>query len=337
MTPPEPRLGEFDRIRRYLAPLAADCPGALGLTDDAALLKVPEGRELVVTTDAMVAGVHFLASDPPADIAAKLLRTNLSDLAAMGAEPFGYSLVLSLPREVDEAWLAAFADGLAADQRRYGIPLIGGDSVATRGPATLAVSALGLVPAGAALTRRLATPPEGQSLFVTGSIGDAALGLRFVLGDLDGSSASADDRAVLVARLRRPEPRLAVGRALRGLAVAAIDISDGLVADIGHICEVSGCAAIIDSGQLPLSAPARTLLRRRPDLMATVLTGGDDYELAFAAPAARRDALIALAGSLGVAITEIGHLEAGPAGRVVVLDGAGQAMTLGTAGWNHFG
>ena len=336
MSPPEPRPGEFDRIRRYLAPLAAGCPGALGLTDDAALLRVPADRELVVTTDAMVAGVHFLEDDPPADIAAKLLRTNLSDLAAMGAGPFGYSLVLSLPRETDETWLAAFAGGLAADQRRYGIPLIGGDSVSTRGPVTLAVSALGLVPVGTALTRRVAASPEDRALFVTGSIGDAALGLRFVLGDLDASAAPADDRAALIARLRRPEPRLAVGQALRGLADAAIDVSDGLVADIGHICEVSGCAAVIESARLPLSAPARALLRRRPDLIATVLAGGD-YELAFAAPAARRSELAALAGSLGVAITEIGRLETGPPGRVMVLDTAGQAMALGTGGWNHFG
>ncbi|MEI7610890.1 MAG: thiamine-phosphate kinase, partial [Rhodospirillaceae bacterium] len=178
MSPADPGSGEFGRIARYLAPLAAGCPGALDLKDDAALLRVPAGRELVVTTDAMVAGIHFLADDPPADIAAKLLRTNLSDLAAMGAEPFGYSLVLALPRDLAEDWLAAFAGGLAADQSQYGIPLIGGDSVATRGPATLAVSALGLVPAGEALTRRISGPAEAQALFVTGSIGDAALGLK---------------------------------------------------------------------------------------------------------------------------------------------------------------
>ncbi len=336
MTPPEPPLGEFGRIGRYLAPLAAGCPGALGLTDDAALLTVPAGYELVITTDAMVAGVHFLDTDPPADIAAKLLRTNLSDLAAMGAEPFGYSLVLSLPRDLDQGWLAAFAAGLGEDQRRYGIPLIGGDSVATRGPVTLAVSALGLVPAGQALFRRLRGPPAGQLLFVTGTIGDAALGLKFVLGDLDDSLAAPEDRAVLIARLRRPEPRLAVGQALRGLASAMLDVSDGLIADVGHICEVSGCAAVIDSARLPLSAPVRALLARRPDLLAAVLAGGDDYELAFSAPAARRAELEGLAARLGVAITEIGRLEDGPAGRVAVLDGAGRALAPGARGWSHF-
>ncbi len=336
MSPPEARLGEFGRIRRYLAPLAAGCPGALGLTDDAALLTVPEGRQLVVTTDAMVGGVHFLETDPPADIAAKLLRTNLSDLAAMGAEPFGYSLVLSLPRDLDEDWLAAFAGGLAADQSQYAIPLIGGDSVATRGPITLAVSALGLIPPGEALTRRLAGPVSGQALFVTGSIGDAALGLKFVLGELDESAAPAKDRAALIARLRRPEPRLSTGRALRGIATAALDVSDGLAADIGHICEVSGCAAVIEAARLPLSPPARALLERRPGLMAAVLSGGDDYELAFAAPAARRAELAALAGRLGVAITEIGRLEDGPAGRVAVIGAAGHPLALAAGGWSHF-
>ena len=340
MSPADPGSGEFGRIARYLAPLAAGCPGALDLKDDAALLRVPAGRELVVTTDAMVAGIHFLADDPPADIAAKLLRTNLSDLAAMGAEPFGYSLVLALPREQngqgDEDWLAAFAEGLAADQSQYGIPLIGGDSVATRGPMTLAVSALGLVPAGEALTRRISGPAEAQALFVTGSIGDAALGLKFVLGELDPALVSEADRAALIARLRRPEPRLGVGAALRRLAAAALDVSDGLVADVGHLCEVSGCAAVIETARLPLSPPACALLERRPELLAAVLTGGDDYELAFAAPAARRAELAALAARLGVAITEIGRFEPGPAGRVAVRDAAGRPLALAAGGWNHF-
>ncbi len=330
------RLGEFSRIRRYLAPLAAGCPGALGLTDDAAVLTVPNGQELVVTTDAMVAGVHFLDSDPPADIAAKLLRTNLSDLAAMGAVPFGYSLVLALPLERDDAWLAAFAAGLAEDQQRYVIPLTGGDSVATSGPVTLAISALGLVPAGQALTRRVRGPAAEQLLFVTGTLGDAALGLKFVLGTLEAAAAPAADRAALIGRLRRPEPRLTVGQALRGLATAALDISDGLVADIGHIAEVSGCSAVIYAQKLPLSAPARALLGRNPALWPAILTGGDDYELAFTAPNACKPALMQLENRLGVAITEIGRLENGPAGQVTAYDDEGQPLRLATAGWSHF-
>ena len=331
-----PGLGEFGRIARYLAPLAAGCPGALGLLDDAALLSVPAGRQLVVTTDAMVGGVHFLESDPPADIAAKLLRTNLSDLAAMGAAPFGYSLVLSLPRALPESWLAAFAAGLAEDQSQYGIALIGGDSVTTRGPITLAVSALGLVPAGEALTRRLQGPVAGQALYVSGTIGDAALGLKLVLGELKEDAADAADRVALIARLRRPEPRLGLGQALRGMATAAVDVSDGLLADCGHICEVSGCAAVIETARLPLSAPARRLLERRPELLGAILGGGDDYELLFAIPSERRAELAALAARLGVAINEIGRLEAGPAGRVTAVDAAGRPLAPAAAGWNHF-
>jgi len=332
--PPEPpRLGEFERIARYLRPLAAGCPGALGLTDDAALLRMPADCELVVTTDAMVSGIHFLPDDPPDDIAAKLLRTNLSDLAAMGAEPLGYTLVLALPRDLGEGWLARFADGLAADQKQYGIPLIGGDSVATRGPVTLAVTALGSVPLGQALTRRVGGAAIGQSIFVTGTIGDAALGLKIVLGELHADSGTA---APLIARLRRPEPRLALAPALRGLASAAIDVSDGLVADLGHICEVTGCAARIEAARVPLSASARAVLGGRPELLAALLTGGDDYELAFTAPPGRAAELAALAAGSGVAISEIGRLEAGPAGRVTVVDSAGTALALPGRGWTHF-
>jgi len=324
-------LGEFGRIARFLRPLAAGCPGALDLTDDAALLEVPAGRELVVTTDAMVEGVHFLPDDPPADIAAKLLRTNLSDLAAMGAEPLGYTLVLSLPRALDDGWVAAFAAGLAADQERFGVPLAGGDSVATRGPVTVAVTALGHLPRGTALTRRVRGPAAGQLVFATGTIGDAALGLKIALGEL-----ACDGGAALLARLRRPEPRLALGAALRGVATAAVDVSDGLVADLGHICEVTGCAARIEAARVPLSAPARALLAVRPELLAAVLTGGDDYELVFTAPPDRSAAIAALAAGHGVAVTDIGRLEPGPAGRVEVMDSAGRPLALGPGGWAHF-
>ncbi len=332
---PEGPLGEFGRIAHFLRPLAAGCPGALDLTDDAALLEVPAGHELVVTTDAMVAGIHFLPDDPPDDIAAKLLRVNLSDLAAMGAAPLGYSLVLSLPRTLGCDWLARFADGLAADQRRYGIPLIGGDSVSTPGPITLSVTALGLVPRGQALTRRM-HGPRHQLVFVTGTIGDAAIGLKLVLGDLAPTELADCDAAALVARLRRPEPRLALGAALRGIATAAIDISDGLVADLGHIALASGGTARLISARVPVSEPVRSLLARRPEIMASLVTGGDDYELAFTAPAEARPALAALAARTGVAITEIGTLEPGSAGRIDVLDGRGELLPLATRGWNHF-
>ncbi|MEI8394373.1 MAG: thiamine-phosphate kinase [Rhodospirillaceae bacterium] len=325
--------GEFERIERYLRPLTAACPGALALTDDAAVLEVPADMQLVVTTDAMVAGVHFLPDDPPADIAAKLLRTNLSDLAAMGADPFGYSLVLSLPHELGDDWLAAFTDGLGADGTRFGIPLIGGDSVSTRGPVTLAISMLGLVPRGLALTRRAAEPVAEQAVFVTGTIGDAWLGLKSVLGELELTKESA---ITAIARLRRPEPRLTVGVALRGIAGAAIDVSDGLIADLGHICEVSGCAASLQANRVPLSPSARTVLTARPDLLPGLLTGGDDYELVFTATTRQRNEVAAIAARLGVPITEIGRLQPGPPGQVDVLDAAGHPLPLLQRGWNHF-
>ncbi|WP_348771344.1 thiamine-phosphate kinase [Azospirillum sp. SYSU D00513] len=330
-TPAAP-LGEFGRIARFFKPLAAGFPGARGLADDAAVFGVPPGHELVVTTDAMVAGVHFLPGDPPADIAAKLLRVNLSDLAAMGARPYAYSLVTSLPRDIGDDWLAAFAGSLAADQREFGIHLSGGDSVSTSGPMTLSVTAFGLVPAGRALPRRSERPDD--PVFVTGTIGDAALGLKVVLEGLEVADEAA--RAHLVRRLRRPDPRSSVGPRLPGLAVSCLDVSDGLVADLAHLCEESGRAAVIRAGSVPLSPAARALVDRDPALLATALTGGDDYELLFTAPEEARDALRALSEETDVPITEIGRMAEGPAGQVTVLDGEGNVLPLSARGWVHF-
>jgi len=322
-------LGEFGRIGRYFKPLAAGFAGARGLADDAAVFGVPDGQELVVTTDAMVAGVHFLPTDPPGDIAAKLLRVNLSDLAAMGAEPLAYTLVTALPRGIGEAWLAAFADALGDDQGRFGIHLAGGDSVSTSGPITLSVTAFGLVPRGQALPRNGGR--AGDAVFVTGSIGDAALGLQVVLGTLP-----ADGAEPLVARLRRPEPRTAVGPRLRGLASSCIDVSDGLVADLAHLAEESGCAAVLHADRVPLSPAARAVIGNDPRRLAAALTGGDDYELLFTAPESARDALAALARDTGVPIAEIGRAVAGPTGRVEVLDADGAPLALERRGWDHF-
>ncbi|CAK0742955.1 thiamine monophosphate kinase [uncultured Gammaproteobacteria bacterium] len=327
-----PSLGEFDRIARIFRPLTVGCPAALDLTDDAAVLTPPPGRDLVITTDAMVGGVHFLPEDSPADVAAKLLRVNLSDLAAMGAEPLGYTLVTALPRTLGEVWLEAFAEGLLHDQRRYGIALLGGDSVSTSGPITLSVTALGSVVSGRALTRRSRDP--SAALFVTGTIGDAALGLAIALERLDDVTDSA--RGVLLGRLRRPEPRLTVAAGLYELALAAIDVSDGLVADLGHLCRVSGCAAVIEAARVPLSASAREILDGQPELLTAMITGGDDYELLFAAPASHRSALAALARAVGVPITEIGRLLPGPPGQVTVTGADGVPLRLARQGWTHF-
>ena len=318
--------GEFARIATYFAPLAAGYPGAFGLGDDAAVVAPSAGAELVVTTDTIVAGIHYIGDESPDLIAQKLLRVNLSDLAAMGASPCAYILNMALPPAFDDAWVAAFAAGLAADQDRYGIVLIGGDSVATPGPATLSVTGLGEVPIGRALRRNGARP--GDVVFVSGTIGDAALGL---LAARDGVALFG--AAVLIDRYRLPRPRLALGRHLRGLVHAATDISDGLVADLGHIASQSGVAARIDAGAVPLSDAARAALGAAPNLIETILTGGDDYELVFTAPRSIAPRLAALASEIDVPITAIGAIHDGQ--KVAVFDVDGASIRLSRSGYTH--
>jgi len=247
-------LGEFDRIARFFAPLSRGAPGAFGLTDDAAVLPTQLGRNWVVTVDALVAGVHFLPDDPADLVARKALRVNLSDLAAMGAEPYGYTIALALPRDQADAgdWLERFSHGLAEDQERFGVCLLGGDSVSTPGPVSVSVTAFGLAAAERVLRRSGATP--GDSVWVSGTIGDAALGLDVVQGRITGGF---DD---LADRYRLPRPRIALGRGLVGLATAAMDVSDGLVQDAGHLAARSGVAIDVDAPAVPLSASAVTLV-----------------------------------------------------------------------------
>ncbi len=316
--------GEFASVVRLLKPLAAGMPGALELGDDAALLLPPDGHELVVAKDALVAGVHFFAEDPARLVAGKALRVNLSDLAAMGAEPLGYLLALALPRGTEDAWLEDFVRGLEETQARFGLGLLGGDTVATPGPLTLSVTVLGHVPEGRALLRSGARP--GDEIWVSGRLGEAAMGLRILRG-----LAVPDEEAMpLVARYHTPEPRLALGRALRGLAHAAIDVSDGLVADLGHLCRRSGVAATVELERLPVS----DLLRGIPRWRETALTGGDDYELLFTAAPADRPAVEALSRDLGLPLSCIGRTAAGEGVRVV--DAEGREVAIGSPGWRHF-
>jgi thiamine-monophosphate kinase len=316
--------GEFEFIARRLRPLAT-ARGALDLADDAAVLDPAPGRQLVLTKDAMVAGVHFLEDDPPGQIAQKLLRVNLSDLAAMGAAPLGYLLALARAKETSDAWLGEFCAGLAADNAAFGIALLGGDTIATPGPLTLSLTAIGDVPAGAALLRRGAGP--GDDVWVSGTLGDAALGLKVLQGEL---VVAEEARVYLIGRYRLPRPRLALGQALRGVASAAIDVSDGLVADLGHVLETSGVGAELRADTLPLSDAARGL----PDVSDAALSGGDDYELLFTAPPKRRAEIEAVARRLDLPLARIGAIRAG--GGLQVLDETGQELAIMRAGWQHF-
>ncbi len=317
MTGPVP--GEFGLIARHFRPLAG--PGALDLLDDAALLQPPAGRELILAADAMVEGVHFLPDDPPDTIGAKLLRVNLSDLAAMGANPLAYLMTVSAPQHTPDTWFAAFAAGLASDQARFGITLLGGDTTATPGPLTLSLTILGHVAPGAAIRRSGALP--GDEIWVTGTIGDGALGLAALRGavpDLDG---------VLARRYRLPEPRLGLARP--DLVHACLDVSDGLVQDLGHLCRAAGIGAEVEAAAVPLSPAAREAGQA---WLETCLTGGDDYELLMAVPSQQAPALSAHAGRLGIPVSRIGSFVQDEGVRV--LDGAGRPMRLARTGWSHF-
>lgn len=322
---------EFALIARHFRPLAAAVPGALSLTDDAALLDPPEGRTLVLAADAMVEGVHFLPDDPPETIGRKLLRVNLSDLAAMGAAPLGYLLTTALPKSIDDGWLASFARGLAADQKVFECGLFGGDTVATPGPLALSLTILGSVAPGRALTR--AGGRVGDEVWVSGTIGDGALGLLALTGRLPDLAEA--DREFLAERYRLPRPRVILGQRLAGLATACLDISDGLVQDLGHLAHASGCAAEIEAAALPLSSSAAAVLERDPALLATCLAGGDDYELVFSAPADAAERVEKAGMIAGVPVTRIGRLVAGEGVRVLAPDGG--VIPLERAGWSHFG
>jgi thiamine-monophosphate kinase len=320
---------EFALIARHFRPLAAATPGALALADDAALLDPPAGRTLVLAADAMVAGVHFLPDDPPGTIGRKLLRVNLSDLAAMGAAPLGYLMTTALSPTTGDAWLAAFSAGLAEDQARFGCFLLGGDTVSTTGPVTLSLTIIGSVAPGAALRRSGAR--AGDALWVSGTIGDGALGLLALTGRL--GMVGEEGREALARRYRLPEPRLTLGAVLSGLATACMDVSDGLVQDVGHLARAAGLAAMIEAAAVPLSAAAAAAVAAEPALLSRCLSGGDDYELVFAAPPEAEAAVRAAAAFSGVAVTRIGRFEAGEGVRVTGPDGG--PMVFARGGWSH--
>lgn len=320
-------MKEHTLIARYFTPLAPH-KAAGGLLHDAAQLAVPPGHELVLTKDAISEGIHFIGDEPPARIAQKLLRTNLSDLAATGAAPLGYLLALMLPPAYGEAWIEAFTEGLRQDQQHYGLSLLGGDTTRTNGSLCLSLTALGLVKTGSKLNRAGARPGDG--VYVSGTLGDGALGLRLLKENLD---ASADARAFLLQRYQLPEPRLALGQALHGIASACMDISDGLAQDMGQLCKASDVGAIVHARHLPVSPAARTLAPL-PGFRETILTGGDDYELLFTVPPDRIAVLESAAKQSGTALTRIGEIAGGA--EVIILDEAGAPVALPRLGFDHF-
>jgi thiamine-monophosphate kinase len=328
-------LPEDALIARHFRPLAAGYPGALGLRDDAALIEVASHEDLVVTTDALIAGVHFLAGDDPAVIAFKALAVNISDLAAKAAKPIAYSLALALPRGTAEAWIAGFAEGLRLAQERFGIGLSGGDTTTSpAGPLMISVTAFGSVAKGRMVRRGSAR--AGNCLYVSGTIGDAALGLKLRLEEAGTRGWPLDTaaREMLVGRYLRPEPRLGLGAALTDAATAAMDVSDGLAIDCVRLCAASGVAARIEAAKVPLSDAARLVLAAQPELLETILTGGDDYEILAAVPPGRAPAFEAAARTAGVAVTPIGMLSDG-APRITVLSAEGKPMSLSRLGYNH--
>jgi thiamine-monophosphate kinase len=324
--------GEEALIARYFKPRATD-PGAFNLGDDAAVLKVA-GEDLVVTTDAVVEGVHFLASDPPGTVARKALRVNLSDLAAKGAAPAGFVLTLAL-READDAWLEPFAGALGDDAATFGCPLLGGDTVSTPGPLMISITAFGRLPAGKMVRRRGAK--VGDRVVVTGTIGDAALGLDILKGG-PIARALANDPAgqeTLIARYRVPQPRNALARALRDHASCAMDVSDGLAGDLAKLCSASDVSAVIDAPSIPVSAVGGKLLASGAVSIETIVSGGDDYEVLCTVSEDCYEGFAGKAKQAAVAVTTIGTVIAGTA-NPRFLDAQGRELALQRRSYSHF-
>ncbi|MEK9671515.1 MAG: thiamine-phosphate kinase [Rhodospirillaceae bacterium] len=323
------RMTEFRMIKTYFMPLTGGRPEALGLRDDAAIITPPAGESLVVTTDALVSGRHFLNRTDPGDLAHKALAVNVSDLAAMGARPFGYTLALALPSTATDDWIARFAGSLGEMQKEYGLFLLGGDTVSMGdGPLTLSITAMGFVPEGRALRRGGANP--GDDLYVSGTIGDGALGLLAARDGRDWGEAGEN----LAGRYHRPEPRTALGQTLIGAASACLDVSDGLVADAGHIAEQSQVRVEIRADAVPLSPAGREVVTADKTLFETALTGGDDYELAFTAPRVNRNQVAAAAKAAATPVTRIGRILEGEG--IAVIGRDGEPLAFAAPGFRHF-
>lgn len=326
------RSAEERLIARYFKPLAT-APGAFGLGDDTAVVTPPPGCDLVVTTDGGIAGVHFFPDDPPQNIGRKVLRMNLSDLAAKGAKPVGFLLAVALPDPIDEAWLAGFATGLGEDAAHYQCPLLGGDTDRTPGPLSISISAFGALPQGSMVRR--STAKAGDAIVVTGTIGDAALGVRLRRDAGLAKSWRLPDamRAHLEDRYQLPQPRNALAAAIRHYASAAMDVSDGLAGDLAKLCRASGAAADIDVARVPLSDAARTALAANPALIEPILTGGDDYEIVLTLSPGKLSIFLDAAKKADIAATTIGRVTAGQGARFLR---DGKALGFARASYSHF-
>jgi thiamine-monophosphate kinase len=324
--------GEDSLIARYFRPLATD-PGAFNLVDDAAVLTSSDS-DLVVTTDAIVEGVHFLSTDPPETIARKALRVNLSDLAAKGAQPAGFVMTLAL-REVSDKWLAPFARALGEDATLFGCPILGGDTVSTPGPLMISITAFGRVPSGKMVRRTGAK--QSDRIFVTGTIGDAALGLDVLKGGKIADALAVDPalRDALIGRYHIPEPRVALAPVIRRYASAAMDVSDGLAGDLAKLCAASAVSARIEVERVPLSAATRLAVSKRAAGVETILTGGDDYEVLCVVPQNRRADFVTDATKSGVTVTEIGSIVEGT-GLPIFQDENGSSIPLPRLSYSHF-
>ena len=317
-------MRERDRIATYFAPLCQTEPGSFALTDDAALVTPPHGHALIVTTDSVIQAVHVMPDATAKHYAQKLVRRNLSDLAAMGAAPWRYTLNLHTPHWLDEAWFAEFTATLREEQEMFGMVLIGGDSTSMPQAAIHAtMTCLGLQD-GAPLTRSGAQ--VGDDLYISGTIGDAAFGLLMLEHQLP-------EDAGLIARYHTPQPRLELGKQLRTIAHAAMDVSDGLMADIMQLCSINHVGAVIEKATIPCSPMVQFLLRDHPHLWDMVLGGGDDYELCFTAPESQRETIAALSRQLTLPLTRIGRIT--EALHVSVLNKDGSPYTLAHAGYSH--
>ena len=330
--PGAPASGEDSLIARYFKPLATD-PGAFGLSDDAAVLNAL-GDDIVVTTDALVEGVHFLADDPPHTIAQKALRVNLSDLAAKGATPAGFVLSLAL-HKVEETWLAAFAGGLGEDASGFNCPLLGGDTVSTPGPLMISITAFGRIAAGTMIRRSGAKP--GDYVVVTGTIGDAALGLDILKQGRAAAALAADaaSRDMLVGRYRVPEPRNALASAIRADAHAAMDVSDGLAGDLAKLCAASAVSAAIELAAIPLSKAASAALTAGAVTMAEIVSGGDDYEILCTVAPDVLEPFVQAANVSGIVVNRIGTIVSGKAAPKF-LDAKGAELALTRTSFSHF-